>query len=1033
MHCVLPGLSRFIIINLMKIYQFKHNHMNTMYFLFGRKTWQCLVLLLLSLPVLSQTKTITGKVTGGIENTALSGVSIQVKGQTTGTQTNEQGNFTLQAPSAARTLVFTFVGYQQKEMPIGSSNQLNVNLISQANSLQDVVVVGYGTQKKTEVTSATSTVKPDDFRQSGARNALDVIQGKVAGLTITRTSNSPNSGVSIILRGATSLQGSNSPLIVIDGIPGGNLDLLQQDDIASVDVLKDGSAAAIYGTRANGGVILVTTKKGRSGPARFDYSTYFRKEFLSYRPDFLTASQYRTKIAEGVIGSTYDLGASDDMYDALLNHSNLTQYHNLALSGGSNNTSYRVSMFYQDLKGIAMQSGRKNYGGRLSINQKGFNDRLSAQVNVATNFNKANLLADGNYSNNSSSSGIDWETTLTRNPTEPIYKADGTYLEDATTANQVARLNQETSSRTQQTSSLDAKITLDIYKGLSASIFGSLQRNSYVDDQYRSLASRSSVYDYQGGGYAYKGSYLENNYAIEPTLNFTRIFAGDHSVTALAGYSYQYNVWENFNASNNGFLNDIFQENNLGSGTGLNGTAISRAGMGSEKQDNKLIAFFGRVNYAFKEKYLATFILRHEGSSRFGANNKWGSFPAASVGWNIGRESFMDNIKFVNNLKLRVGYGITGNQGFDNYSSLTTLSTGNTYLYPDGVWRQTYGPDRNPNPDLRWEKKKELNVGIDFGLLRNRLSGAIEVYHRNTVDLLGTFDTQLPAFVRSTVFANVGTIANNGAELTLNAVVIKNGGFTWDMDIAASTATSKLTKFNAVGFRGSPQTFGDIPGAGALGRAVRTAEGDVLGNFYGKRFAGFASNGTWLFYKRDGKTQVPFDQINTSNDPNATDLAVIGNGIPKYYASWTNTFRYKNFDLRVFFRGKFGFDILNVNDIGYATKTALPGNVLQSTFGKNAQLNDTYQYSDYYIEKGDYVKIDEVTLAYNFKLRTSYIRNLRIYVTGQNLATVTKYSGNDPDYISDVFSNDQSQAPGMDSRGPYPRTRSFLIGLNVGF
>ena len=393
----------------------------------------------------------------------------------------------------------------------------------------------------------------------------------------------------------------------------------------------------------------------------------------------------------------------------------------------------------------------------------------------------------------------------------------------------------------------------------------------------------------------------------------------------------------------------------------------------------------------------------------------------------------MSNLKTISNLKIRAGYGITGNQGFPNYSALTTLSTGNTYLYPDGIWRQTYGPDRNPNPDLRWEKKKELNIGLDFGVLANRISGSIDVYQRNTVDLLGTFDTQLPGFVRNTVFANVGTIANNGVELTLNAVVLKKGDFSWDMDVTASHATSKLTKFNATGFRGSPQTFGDIPGAGALGRAVRIAEGDVIGNFYGKRFAGFATNGTWLFYKADGKTAVPFNQINTSNDPKLTDLTVIGNGIPKYYASWTNSFRYKNFDLRVFLRGKFGFDILNVNELGYGTRAVLPGNVLQTTFGKNNQLRDTYQYSDYYLEKGDYVKLDELTLSYNFHLKTSYIRNLRVYATGQNLATITKYTGNDPDFISDVFSNDQTQAPGMDSRGPYPRTRSFLLGLNVGF
>lgn len=995
-----------------------------------RAVLQCLLCLMLSLSVFAQTRVVTGKpaqvVTGKVvaekTNEPLVGVTVQIPGKTQGVVTDAEGNFSIQVPPGTRRLSFSYVGHHTQEVEIGASGKLSVAMVADGKSLDDVVVVGYGTLKRKEVTSAVSSVKPDEFRQSGARNALDVIQGKVAGLTITRTSNNPNSGVSIILRGATSLQGSNSPLIVIDGIPGGNLDLLQQDDIASIDVLKDGSAAAIYGTRANGGVILITTKKGRPGPGRFDYSTYFRKEYLAQRPDFLTAAEYREQIAKGTIGQQYDQGSSDDMYEALLDHGNLTQYHNLALSGGGTGSAYRGSVYYQDLQGMAKQSARKNYGGRLSFNQRGLNNKLSAQLDVATNFNNANMLGND----------INWETALTRNPTQPIFKPDGTYLEDATAANQLARLNQETYKRSQQTSSLSGKVTLEILKGLKASAFGSLQRDAYVDNQYRILASRSSVYDYQGGGYAYKGERTENNYAFEPTLEYAGSFANKHTVSAVAGYSYQYGVWESFNASNNGFLNDIFHEDNLGAGTGLNSTAVTRAGMGSEKQDNTLIAFFGRLNYVFNDRYILNFIFRREGSSRFGANNKWGNFPAVSAGWNITRENFMRNIRFVDNLKLRVGYGITGNSGFANYASLTTLSTGNTYLYPDGVWRQTYGPDRNPNPNLRWEKKRELNFGLDFSVLKNRLSGAIDVYHRNTVDLLGTFDTQLPAYVRESLYANVGTIANNGIELTLSAVAIQQKDFRWSMDFTASHATSRLTKFNAVGFRGSPQTFGDIPGAGALGRAVRTAEGDMLGNFYGKRFAGFADNGTWLFYTRDGKA-VPFNQINTSNDPKTTDLAVLGNGIPKYYASWTNTFSYKNFDLRVFLRGKFGYSILNVMDIGYATRTALPGNVLKSTFTKNAKLNDTYQYSDYYLEKGDYVKLDEVTLSYNFRLNTSYIRNLKVYISGQNLATITSYKGNDPDYISDVFSNDQSRAPGMDTRSPYPRTRSFLVGLNIGF
>ncbi len=353
---------------------------------------------------------------------------------------------------------------------------------------------------------------------------------------------------------------------------------------------------------------------------------------------------------------------------------------------------------------------------------------------------------------------------------------------------------------------------------------------------------------------------------------------------------------EGFDQSNTGFINDIFEENNMGTGTAL---TLGRAGMASFKNDNTLIAFFGRVNYTFNEKYMIQGILRREGSSRFGANNKWGMFPAISAGWNISREPFMAGVSIVDELKLRVGYGVTGNSGIANYSSLVTMGTGGNYINPDGVWRQTYGPNRNPNPNLRWEKKKELNIGVDFSLFDSRLGGAIEVYSRRTEDLLETYTSQLPPYVRESIYTNVGTIGTTGFELTLSGVVMNKGGVMWKMDIAASTATNVMKSFSNDVYKSDFKDYAPIGGFGALGNAIRTFEGGDLGNFYGKRFAGFDENGKWLFYKRDGSA-VPFDQINNSIDPEQSDLAVIGNAIPKYYLGWTNTLTYKNFDLNDF-------------------------------------------------------------------------------------------------------------------------------------
>ncbi|WP_431294072.1 SusC/RagA family TonB-linked outer membrane protein [Pedobacter sp. P26] len=973
-------------------------------------------------------KTITGIVVDE-QKIGLPGVGIKIQGKTGGTVTQENGKFSINVTAPTDVLVFSYIGYQTKSVPAGNgATPLTISLVpSQSQKLDEVVVVGYGTLKTKEVTSSVAHVDTAQFRQSGARNPLDLIQGKVAGLNITRGSSNPNAGPSVQLRGVVSVTGSASPLFVIDGIPGGNPDLLQQDDILSVDVLKDGSGAAIYGTSANAGVILITTKKGKPGAPTFNYSAYARKEFIQNRLDFLTADEFRQKIASKEINAI-DYGGSEDLYDRLVNHDNLSQNHNLSLSGGSDKTSYRASINYRDLQGIALENGRKEYTLRLNVNQRGLNDKLNVQMNLATNFNNANLLANGTkidfFDNELTGSG--WEEEATKNPTKLIYNPDGSYYYDNQSTNQFARLFQETSYRKQQTSSADIKADLDIVKGLKGTVFGSVQRDSYIDGGYANIASENSVEnsDYPNGGYAFKNNFLSQSFAFEPTLQYTKTIADKHSFTALAGYSYRYYIEEGAKASNRGFLNDQFHEDNLNAGQAL---ADGKAAMGSFKNDNTLIAFFGRINYAFDGKYLAQFILRREGSSRFGDNNKWGNFPAVSLGWNVTQEKFMENVKWVNNLKLRAGYGVTGNSGFQNNASRVTLSTGGKYLYPDGAYRETYGPSRNANPFLKWESKRELNIGADFTLFNNKLTGALDVFKRTTKDLLDTYTTPQPPYVQSSIFANVGQISSKGIELALSYQAIKTKDFTFSMDFTGSTIKNTLDSYSNDIYTVKYKTFGSIGGAGDLGDAITTYEGEDVGVFYGKRFAGFDADGKWLFYNRNGQA-VRNDQINYSKDKNLTDLAPIGNAIPKYYASYTANFTYKNFDFRVFLRGKFDYQILNTTALSYGNPSISGINYLKEAFGKYSQINDTYMYSDYYLENGTNVKIDEVTIGYNFKLKTKMVRNIRVYATGQNLATITGYSGNDPDFIQDT-----GLGPGIDNRGAYPSTRSFLFGVNVGF
>lgn len=961
-------------------------------------------------------KPITGLVVDE-KSLPLPGVGIKTASGKT-TVTDGTGKFAIAVTGPTEQITFTYVGYTPITRAAGAGNApLSIRLApAEGETLRDVqiVAVGYGTLDKREVTSAVAHVDTADFRQSGSRNPLDLIQGKVAGLQITRTGGSnPNSGVGVQLRGVTSVTGSQSPLIVIDGIPGGNLDLLQQDDILSMDVLKDGSGAAIYGTRANAGVILITTKKGKPGPARFDYSTYLRHESLYKRPDFMTADQLRARIASGELDRT-DYGNTSDFFNDLVNTGNLSQNHNLAISGGSESTSYRASLNYRDLQGFAKENGRKEYGMRLNLNQKGFDNRLNVAINLTTTFNRANLLGGGG-----------WEDQFRRNPTLSNFNEDGSYYFENTSTNQYARLFQESNRRQQQTSSVDAKADFDIIKGLKASVFGAVQRNSFIDGEYRDVNGEYSQENdiYKGGGYASRSTVLEQNFNVEPSLEYKPTLGANHGLTILGVYSYRYEVFEGFNANNLGFLNDLFGENNLNAGNQL---AAGKAGLGSYKNDNTLIAFLGRVNYSFMGRYFLQASYRREGSSRFGINNKWGDFPAVSAGWTITQEDFMKDNKIFNYLKLRGGYGVTGNSGISNYASLVTLGTGGVYLYPDGQYRETYGPNSNPNPDLRWEKKHELNIGLEFGLLNNKLTGSVDVFNRVTKDLLDNYDSPQPPYIRGNIYTNVGSISAKGIELALSYAAIKNDNFGWNIDFTGSTTSNKLDSYSNETYKREYLSLGDIGGYGALGNAIRTYEGGKLGEFWGKRFAGFTDDGKWLFYNRAGE-KVRNDVINNSFDRSATDYAVIGNAIPKYYMSLTNNFTYKNFDLRIFLRGKFDYDILNTSAISYGNKVS-GDNLLNSTFTKYADINDTYMYSDYYVESGSHLKLDEVTLGYRFSLKSKFIRNLRVYATGQNLATFTKYTGNDPDFV-----NDTGLAPGIDGRGPYPSTRSFLFGLNLGF
>ncbi|QES87132.1 SusC/RagA family TonB-linked outer membrane protein [Rhizosphaericola mali] len=930
-------------------------------------------------------------------------------------ETDSLGFFQFDGLDNTKTYDLSFVDINfesVKRENIKTGDTIDVDLRPNHANLDEVIVVGYGTQKKKDLTSAIAEVTEKDFNSSGARNAMDLIQGKVAGLSITRTAGTnPNSSPSIQLRGVASINGTNSPLIVIDGVPGGNLDLLQQSDIESMTVLKDGSAAAIYGTRANGGVILVTTKKAGKGKAQYNYSGYVRKEALYRHPKVMDAAMYRQKISEGVIGEKQDMGSSTDWFNELVNHGNVSHYHNLSMSGGTANTSYRASLYFSNMDGIAKQNTRQQYGATLAIVNNGFNNRLRTEINAMINNNKANLLGGGGWT----------DALFNSNPTQSPYDssnaASGGYWYVQNSPNVVADLNQKKSLRDQQTSLVQFNSTLTISKDLSASLQGSVQRNQYVDNQFNNLESHSSLADgdYPGGGYAYKGTFLANDYLISPTVNYQSSFSTNHNLSAVVGYTYQNHLEESFSASNKGFSNNEVGENDLNSGIAL---ANGKASMSSNKLGNKLVAFFGRVNYSYKGKYLAQFVLRHEGSTRFGDNNKWGNFPAVSLGWTINQEEFMKNVSWINNLKLRAGFGETGNQDFTNGISVVTLGTGGYYLFPDGSWKQTYGPDKNANPNLKWETKKEFNFGLDFSLFNYGLTGSVNYFIRNTSNLVADVTAQQPANANDNTWENIGSLRNRGFEIQLGTDPIRTSNFDWHIDVTGSHAISTLTQYSL----GSYLYGGNIGNPGNLGNSERIGQGDQIGTFYGLKHAGFDDAGKFLVYNKAGQAISTTDAVDD-------DKTKIGNAMPKYFASMTHSFTYKNFSLRMMFRGQFGYKILNTMDMLYGNQTSLPNNVLLRAFSTYNNIHDGYFYDSYYLQNGNFVKLDQLTFSYKIPMKeNNYIRNIDVYVTGSNLWLITGYKGNDPDEVANT-----GLFPGVDATGVYPSTRSFLLGVNIGF
>jgi iron complex outermembrane receptor protein len=921
-------------------------------------------------------KTVQGTVKDN-NNLPLPGVSITVKGTTMGTTSRDNGSFSITVPGSASVLIFSYIGTEQ-ELTVGERSVIDVTFDQNASKLNEVVVVGYGTQRRKEVTSAVATVTQEQFNKGNIADVSQLLQGKVAGLSIARPGGNPNTGFTIRLRGLSTLGANTAPLVVIDGQVGADINTVDPNDIQSIDVLKDAASAAIYGTRGSSGVIIITTKRGGRTPVLTYNASVTSETPTKFIPHF-SAAEYKA------VGGT-DLGASTD-WNEEITRTALSHVHNLSFSGGGGGTSYIASINYRNVQGVAIRTGFSQINARFGISQKAMKDKLTVSV-------------DGNITRRNLDYGFDraFQYATIFNPTAPLRTTDpllnltgSGYVEQnfVEYANPLAVLEQNTVEGVLKRFNINATATYEIIHGLKFMIRYARQDSGLFRWTYlpktsfdsRLLANNNSS-GYSRNGLAQKQDDENYTQLYENILSYDTRLTSDLNMAAVAGYSYQDFSYAGFMVRAGDFLTDATSDNIASALDFKNGKATST----SYRNAALLIAFFGRINLNYNDWAFLSASLRREGSTQFGENNKWGMFPAVSAGVDFSK---IADIPHVNSLKLRASYGVTGALPQRSYLSLFLYGPAERSFFYNGVYRPSYEPTQNANPDLKWEKKAEFDIGLDFSLFNNRLTGSIDYYSRNTSDLLFEATVPVPPYPTNKMWMNIGTLKNSGLELLLAYDVFKEKEFTWNSGINFSSYSIKLASLNK-------DLAGSVIGASNLGspgqegtQITRAVEGEKIGILWGPVYMGVDGAGKFLFDDGTGKP--------VSSD---TYKRQIGNGLPKFEMGWTNTFHYKNFDLNFFLRGSFGHDIVNTYRAFFenSTPTVVASYNVVKTKYYNPELKAGQTFSSLFVENGTFVKLDNATLGYSIDLgNQATIKGVRFYINGQNLFVITSYTGVDPE------------------------------------
>ena len=947
----------------------------------------------------------------------LIGVTVLEQGTSNGTVTDVNGRYTLKTTKPNAKLKVSYIGYESQIITPGQSVTLSAN----DATLNEVVVVGYGTMRRKDVTSSITTVNAKDLDKGVYTDPAQMLQGKVAGLVISSTGD-PNGSSSITLRGSSSLREGEAmqPYYVIDGIPGMDISMVAPDDIESIDVLRDATATAIYGSKAANGVIIITTKKGTEGKTNVSYNGYVAFDNALKTLDMASAAELR---ASGEV--VEDEGANTDWQDEVL-RTGVSHNHNLSISGGNKQTKYIASLNYIDHDGVIRGTEMNRVNGRALITTKVLKDRLtlSAGINAMRGVHKGVPV------------GQRGESVLDAmnyySPTNPVRNEDGSWFKSdigSQNYNPLSMINEDSNEFEWRRMQYIGKASLDIIDGLVLNANYSYNSKQKVYSYYNSSLSQLPY----GGtkGKAHRDTRLGHDQTFETYLNYDLTLAKVHKLSLMAGYSWEERVNnDGFGVSVYNFYNDQLGFKNLAYGNFINGMSDVDSGV---EEIVRNISFYGRANYSYDGKYLLQATVRRDGSSVFGANNRWGTFPSVSAAWNIAEESFMKGGIF-DQLKLRAGYGVSGNAlGFGAYSAYTLfgLNSGSSFTY-NGVTYSKIEATQNGNKDLKWETTKMFNVGVDFAFLDSRLSGSIEFYSKKTSDLIWSYDVSTNIYPVGYMNANVGDITNTGIELTINAVPVKTKDFTWQTTVNLAHNKNKVDKLSNKKFSVDYKDWGDpnIGGISSNGEVERIKEGESLGTFWTYEWAGYNDHGQSTYYVHDATTGERTGEVTTT--PEKKDKTKVGCALPKVTYGWNNTLTYKKWALTAFFQGNIGNKIMNATRAHYSNKALLSAgkNVLADALkDKYFTSDNTYYYpSDRYLENGSFFRLSTLSLAYTFDNLDGWLKSVQVYGTAKNVFTITGYKGLDPDI------NLGGLEPGLDKRETfYPHTRSFILGVKVNF